>query len=121
MSYKLFLDDERGIDDTWVLVRGYDDFVKVITERGLPDWIAFDHDLGNYWDDAEQMDRFNPDAKTGYDCAKWLVENNLVPKQFSVHSWNISGGYRIGMLLEENGSTAVVSPAPHSTNYKPKR
>ena len=54
MSYKLFLDDVRNPRDVkwaemplgpWVIVRNYDDFVKYITSNGLPEFVAFDHDL----------------------------------------------------------------------------
>ena len=41
-------------------IKDYDSFVKEIEENGLPFEIAFDHDLG--------------EGKSGFDCAKWLVE-----------------------------------------------
>jgi hypothetical protein len=43
---KLFLDDVRmPPDQTWDIVRNYDAFVAYITAHGVPDIIAFDHDL----------------------------------------------------------------------------
>jgi hypothetical protein len=64
MSYKLFIDDDRlpkncvswmkgrtddpsiYLRDDWVVVRDLAEMVKVITERGLPEFVSFDHDLG---------------------------------------------------------------------------
>lgn len=62
-----------------VWVKSYDEFVDYIKNFGLPNTIAFDHDLGYITPETE---------KTGYDCAKWLVEycmdNDLyLPKWFT--------------------------------------
>ena len=71
----LFLDDARDAKATissvfgyekpywpcdFTQVYNYDEFVKYIEKNGLPDWIFFDHDLG--------------EGPTGHDAAKWLVE-----------------------------------------------
>lgn len=82
---KVYLDDVRTpLSDNWLVVRNYDDFVKVITEMGLDkiELISLDHDLGetamkeyftnvapNYKLDYEKIKE-----KTGYDCAKFLVD-----------------------------------------------
>ena len=76
MSYKLFLDDLRDVkmvykdltDDDFVIVRNFHDFKKVILEKGLPEFISFDNDLG--LDENDQV------AEDGYACAKWLVYNS---------------------------------------------
>lgn len=121
MSYHLFLDDERKVADVtwiklpqvlWTIVRNYEDFVKVIETRGLPEHISFDHDLGpaHY---RESM--YNPDKHynnyytngilvgTGYHCAKWLVEycmdNKLPLPKWTVHSMNPIGRENIESLL----------------------
>jgi hypothetical protein len=52
--------------DKVVWVKNYDEFVGWITENGLPDGIAFDHDLADKGKNLEE--------KTGMDCAKWLVD-----------------------------------------------
>jgi hypothetical protein len=118
MSYKLFLDDERYIQDvTWVdlpidhswgIVRSYNEFVKTITEHGLPEVISFDHDLAdehypwnNPSDNPCRYDKYK--EKTGYDCAKWLVEycilnHKKLPKWY-VHSHNIFGKENIERIL----------------------
>jgi hypothetical protein len=105
MSYNLFLDDKRtpqkhltyllGINGfgnlytelEWVIVKSFDEFLVTITERGLPDRISFDHDLGN------SNDIVLPD---GNDCCKWLIEyclNNNLPfnTECKYHSANPEG------------------------------
>lgn len=73
----------------WTIVRSYIDFKALITKRGLPTYISFDHDLGT--------------EETGYDCAKWLVEycldKDLAVPEFNVHSANGPGGDNIKGLL----------------------
>lgn len=99
MSYNLFLDDERNVEDvTWIkllpepykIVRTYDDFVKCIEQNGLPKNISFDHDLGT--------------DKTGYDCAKWLVSycmfNQLDVPNYTIHSKNPIGADNIKGYIE---------------------
>ncbi len=81
---KVYLDDVRTpVDKDWVVVRSYDEFVDKVNEIGLNkiEVISLDHDLGdtamaewhrnvyhNY-----TLDYNNIKEKTGYDCAKWLV------------------------------------------------
>ena len=77
--YKLFLDDVRNPKDVkwinlplgpWVIVRNYHDFVKYITSNGLPEFVAFDHDLGQEhyiagkpkYDEYKEKVFKNPDA-----------------------------------------------------------
>ena len=87
---KLFLDDVRPApDDSWTIVRSYDDFVAYISRYGVPDLISFDHDLGA--------------GKSGYDCAKWLMENGYCLKMWRVHSMNPVGRDNIKFLLARNG------------------
>lgn len=65
MKKLLWLDDFRNPADyvvgdyeiSWA--KNYDDFCKFISENGLPDIICFDHDLD--------------EEKSGYDCAKFVV------------------------------------------------
>lgn len=94
-TLKIFLDDERFPagqgDNTWMIIRDYEDFVRVVTEYGIPDEISFDHDLG--------------DGPTGYDCAKWIcdhmLDNNLFRKfDYYVHSQNPVGAKNIDMYLK---------------------
>lgn len=84
----IYLDDIRTpVEPQWVVVRNYEQFVSTVMYHGLDniECISLDHDLGdtamkewhtnvyhNY-----KLDYSNITEKTGYDCAKWLVEQWL--------------------------------------------
>lgn len=91
-SYSIFLDDERDPPDNgvnWMVARSYNRFVSAITVIGQPDFISFDHDLG---DDEEG---------TGYDCAMYLLRRGIKPKNgYQVHSMNPVGAERIRQCME---------------------
>ena len=56
-----FLYEDYGYKEEDITVcKNYSQFVKAISKNGLPEMICFDHDLG--------------EEKTGYDCAKFLVD-----------------------------------------------
>ena len=69
---------------TWA--KSYDDFVRYITADGLPDLICFDHDLGDINDKEE---------KTGYDCAKYLV-NYCMDRGLDVPLWAFQSSNPVG-------------------------
>lgn len=120
MVYKLFLDDERQLtdvynytkknvylDNDWIVVRSYDDFVDVITTKGLPIFISFDHDIAdkNYVKILnKQTDYSNFREKTGFECVKWLIDycldNNLEFPDYFVHSYNSVGSKNIISYIE---------------------
>ena len=78
-------------------VKSYDEFISWINENGLPDGICFDHDLADY-------SETNKNEKTGYDCAKFLVEYCLERKillpLYNVQSANPTGKENIISLLK---------------------
>lgn len=93
MVWKLYLDDIRNPKAKgWTIARSYDEAIVLILEKGFPDAISFDHDLGE-------------NAKTGKDLANWIVEydldTGLIPKEFKyfVHSANPVGSKNIVSLL----------------------
>jgi len=96
MSYRLYLDDVRTpTEGNWKVVRSFTDAISLIKGLGCPEFISFDHDLGN-------------DSLTGYDLAKWLVEKDLdkpgfIPKnfEFNVHSANPVGAENIERYLNK--------------------
>ena len=99
---KLFLDDIRTIDmvydasqeSEFDIVRNYNDFISYIKEKGLPNFISFDNDLG--LDDKGDL------APDGYAAAKWLVYESgldLSRLEFSVHSANPVASEQIKGLL----------------------
>lgn len=80
MGWNLFLDDERELADVtwvpwqirekyrneeWVVCRSYGDAMIEILNRGFPNFVSFDHDLGH-------------EKYTGYELAKQLVENDII-------------------------------------------
>ncbi len=84
---KLWLDDVRTPPDNYIVwVKTYKEFVRFVETNGPPDMVSFDHDLGG--------------KKTGYDCAKWLVNKGIKLKNFTVHSANPVGKENIIKLLE---------------------
>lgn len=109
MKYKIYLDDVRTpTDSSWVVVRNYDEFVNKVTEIGLEniELISLDHDLGDSamkeWHTNVYhnytLDYNNITEKTGYDCAKWLVEQWLDGKpvvDVYTHSANAIGSANI--------------------------
>jgi hypothetical protein len=92
---KIFLDDERfppAPEDEWVVVRSFNELVQVVSARGYPEFVSFDHDLGV--------------GPNGMDCVKYLVlldmDTGAMPKDFSfyVHSQNCVGAQNIQGYLE---------------------
>ncbi len=50
--YKLFLDDIRNYDlyyagQNFIVARTYNEAVNIVKMHGLPEFISFDHDLGD--------------------------------------------------------------------------
>ena len=134
MNYNLFLDDERDPEKVswvrlpnmppkygddfdaeepkWVVARDYTEFVRLITDYGLPVNISFDHDLSDAaYMEFDRARNFNVPIKysnipekTGYDCAKWLVEycrkNKLPLPNYTIHSFNPIGAKNIKSILD---------------------
>lgn len=91
-----------GIDDiAWV--KNFDEFVEYIATRGIPDLICFDHDLGE--DVAKrrvskgmskrQARAKKRETKSGYDCAKWLVEH-CMDQDLNLPYWSVQSANPVG-------------------------
>jgi hypothetical protein len=106
---RIYLDDIRTpFDKDWVVVRSYDEFVDKVNEIGLEniETISLDHDLGisamrewhtNVYNNYT-LDYNNIEEKTGYDAAKWLVEQWMDGKPICnvfTHSANAIGSANI--------------------------
>lgn len=112
MYYKLFLDDVRSPEDVrwvllpdgpWTIARNYNEFVKHIETLGLPAFVAFDHDLADeHYGSVIAKSTYK--EKTGFECAKWLVEycmaRNLKFPKYTVHSMNPVGRDNIKNYIE---------------------
>jgi len=132
-KYSLYLDDIRQPEDTysythnqlylmgWNVVRIYDQFIKIIKELGVPDMISLDHDLESIhytMQDHLDQDYYNIcEGKTGYHCAKWLInyciDNKLeLPATILIHSMNHAGSLNIKSLFTSYyKSIGLSSPA----------
>lgn len=131
---KIYLDDVRTpLEQDWVIVRSYEEFISKVNEIGLQDieLISLDHDLGdsamsewhknvyhNY-----KLDYDNITEKTGYDCAKWLVEQWLNGKPYvdvythsanAIGSANIMGYINNYCHIHKLPQTCVRVTIPHS-------
>lgn len=106
----LYLDDIRTpLDPGWEVVRTYEEFVAAIKLNGLDSYshISLDHDLGEdamveYYSNVKpnyELNYRNIQEKTGYDAAKFLVnesiETNIPLPQIYVHSANPIGSANI--------------------------
>ena len=111
----IYLDDVRvpvkvrEDEQDWVVVRSYDEFVETISRIGIDnvELVSLDHDLGpqatrHFLRSTTKTSVFDYDEvaeKTGYDCAKWLVnyaiDNSKRLPMVVVHSANPVGSANI--------------------------
>jgi hypothetical protein len=91
---KIFLDDIRiPFDDDWRVVTTYQAFVDMVSVINFNDIeiISLDHDLSDFDIDGNE--------KTGYDVAKWLVDQAIDRNEnlplIKVHSANPAGANNI--------------------------
>jgi hypothetical protein len=122
-KYYLFLDDVRVPNDViwvnipphnyWNIVRSYNEFVNFISKNGVPEYICYDHDLSDMHyghglrGDSIPYDQYS--ERTGYDCAKWLVEycmkKGVKHPNYVVHSLNPVGAKNIIKYVESYNKT----------------
>ena len=86
----LFVDDIRvpQLKDDIEVVRNYNDAISCL-KNNTYDYISLDHDLG--------------EDKTGYDIAKYIVENQIKVGAVAIHSANPVGRDNIKQLLTHYG------------------
>ena len=84
-----------------VWVKNYNEFCDWIETNGLPEQIAFDHDLSDfqamkfgYPEMMEDVDLANTE-KTGMDCAKFLVEYCL-DEDLELPKWVVQSANPVG-------------------------
>lgn len=106
-----------------VWLKTYNEFTEWIIENGMPVGICFDHDLSDFQafyasypellaeaiEDSKtegkekEWEEKMASEKTGYDCAKWLVEycmdNNTPLPKWNVQSANDVGKENINRFL----------------------
>ncbi|KPD17364.1 hypothetical protein ADM96_19575 [Burkholderia sp. ST111] len=95
MGYRLFIDDLRDpVDPIWTVARSSAEAIACLLERGCPDEISFDHDLGG--------------EDTAMVVARRLIDldldasGNFIPPtfRFSVHSANPVGAANLRALQD---------------------
>ncbi len=96
-NVRMFIDDERNPkrENFDVVVRSADEAIRWMEKNGCPNYISFDHDLG--------------DGKDAISIVHWMIEKdidekgNFIPKDFSfnVHSANPIGARNISSLLNK--------------------
>lgn len=95
MKYKMFIDDERWpAAPDWLICRSSRDCILAVEYYGLPEFIAFDHDLGG--DDTSMAFIKWLDLRLGDGTLK-LPENF----KFSVHSQNPVGAKNIELYMND--------------------
>lgn len=98
MTFRMFIDDERfppADGQEWIICRTLQEVTRVCRNEGkLPDYVSFDHDLGE-------------NEPTGYVIAKWMVDMDLdeilkFPDNFAfyAHSQNPVGKKNIEAYLD---------------------
>lgn len=96
-----YTEQDMFLREDWHVVRNYAQFVSRILEKGLPEMISFDHDLAD--EHYLEQDSQEYVEKTGYDCAKWLIEycmdHDAELPEFYCHSMNPVGKENIEGLL----------------------
>jgi hypothetical protein len=138
MGYNIFLDDERYPHKVtwvdlplveWVIIRNYNDFVKIITDRGAPTHVSYDHDLagehypqgvGIYVGDPRIKDIKLPydeyKEKTGFHAAKWLCEycldKNIPHPSYTIHTMNPVGLLNIQSIIDSYYKSLGKEPIP---------
>ena len=103
-GYVIWLDDERPISNTirekfkdthqFVICKTFNQARLWLSEieafeSGVEIIVCFDHDLGG--------------VKTGYDLAKWIVENEVKLTSYEIHTMNPVGRRNIVQLLDRYG------------------
>lgn len=116
-KYYLFLDDVRDPNDVtwvklppyeWTVVRNYNEFCDVIYNKGIPEFVCYDHDLAqSHYSDMNHggdIDYDSSKEKTGYDCAKFLANECAKLKidhpPYVVHSLNPIGAENIDNYIK---------------------
>lgn len=98
LPVSIYVDDLRTpARPGWLTVRSYYEFIDTVQEVGLDnvELISLDHDLGDVGSNSSR-------ELTGYDCAKWLVEQWMDGKKVCkvlIHSANPVGSSNIQTLI----------------------
>jgi hypothetical protein len=91
MIYRLFLDDIRNPpDEDWIVCRSTQEAVDIIKERGIPDFMSLDHDLGGEDTTMVFLKRL----------VNEIWDGQSTPPKYQVHSANPIGTQNIISYME---------------------
>lgn len=106
--FNLSIDFDYQDDNTWLIIKSYDEFITHVINNDLPELISFDHDLSqeHYLPEHQTNINYKDIQKTGYHALKWLIDY-CKQKNFSipickVHSQNNIGKRNMLNLIEES-------------------
>ena len=124
MSWNLFLDDERTLEEVkwvswqvqekyrneeWKIARNHQGVIDLIEEFGYPQYVSFDHDLGDFIPNGD-----------GYQIAKYLCDLDMntsykMPENFDfcVHSKNPVGKTNIESYMNSYINFKKENTPPH--------
>lgn len=111
---RLWLDDIRPAPSGWEWARTNVQAQEFLLTGQVVE-CSLDHDLGYHDveipDDPEQLleviTLHGTSEETGYDLVCWMLENNLVPKKVTIHSWNPDGAKRMAARLSRLSSEDI--------------
>lgn len=93
MGLNLFLDDLRKCQEGFALARNYDECILMLSECEV-NVLSLDYHLG--------------EERSGYDVAKWIVENNRWPLEIRFHTSDPVGRSNMRQLLERYAPAHVL-------------
>jgi len=72
----------------WTIIRNYSEFRNVILNLGIPEFVAYDHDLADthygYGLKGDEIDYNQYTEKTGYDCCQFLLNQVIFVKSLTI-------------------------------------
>lgn len=127
---KIYLDDIRTpADSSWIVIRtpgAFKEFFSCLMKSSLHERpkieISFDHDLGeDHYEIYEQYEHtpvIDGVSETGYDLAKWMIDNKIIPNVVHVHSANSGGAKNIINLFENREFSGYDGPPVKRTFWQ---
>lgn len=119
---RIWHDDVRPPpDSSWIWARTNDEAKELLAKDDAPPVtaISLDHDLGlhtaedvNDWDEIIELslELQANDSETGLDLVVWMIENDRVPGEITIHSWNSDGAHRMAMRFVDAGYECTLAP-----------
>lgn len=106
----LWHDDMRVPPEGWEWAKSNEEAKQLLSNNDVQA-ISMDHDMRpeHYTNLGVSM------SGSGLDLVKWMIENDKVPPDITIHSWNPTGARRMAELLRSHGHFPVVERAESMT------